>query len=320
MLLIGLLGCGAPCRAASIGSAGIWGSFIAEGKLRGCYRSSRSFEGASLLHWAQVRARACSQALPDVLSQRGAGTVARQTDAACPAGRALNVIEGILPATVAAEEVTSAVPGAVLFPEDFPEEAVAVARAVDQRREEFTTARECARRALARLGVAPQPIVNGEHGEPRWPASVVGSITHCEGYRACAVARKADMRAVGIDAEPDQPLPDGVLGEVAFGEELAMLRRLGGIARDVCWDRLLFSAKESVYKAWFPLARCWLGFEDVSLSIDPVGETYAAMLLVPGPILADGELRGFAGRWMVQRGLVLTASSRRPGSTRTRWP
>jgi 4'-phosphopantetheinyl transferase EntD len=75
----------------------------------------------------------------------------------------------------------------------------------------------------------------------------------------------------------------------------------------VHWDRLLFSAKESVYKAWFPLANRWLGFEDAVLAIDPCRRSFEARLLVPGPALAGGRLTMFSGRWLVRDGLVLTA-------------
>src|SRR5262249_33599292 len=61
------------------------------------------------------------------------------------------------------------------------------------------------------------------------------------------------------------------------------------------WDRLLFSAKESVYKAWFPLARRWLGFEEADVTLDPAGR-FTARLLVPGPV------SGFTGRWTVHNG------------------
>src|SRR5581483_11983056 len=115
-------------------------------------------------------------------------------------------------------------PGVTLFP---AEEAV-LARAVDKRRREFTTARGCARAALARLGLPPAPIPRGPKGEPQWPDGVMGTITHCDGYRAAAVARARDVVTLGIDAEPAGPLPDGVLGLVAAEDEQAWLRDLGG--------------------------------------------------------------------------------------------
>ena len=179
-----------------------------------------------------------------------------------------------------------------------------VGRAVEKRRREFVTGRACARLALERLGVTPVAIPSGERGEPLWPSGVVGSITHCDGYRACAVAKRADVAAVGIDAEVHAPLPEGVLEQVAFGRELAMVR---GRHAGVCLDRLLFSAKEAVYKAWFPLAGRWLGFEDVELTIGVDDAAFRARLLVPGPVVGGVALTEFRGRWCVEQGVVAAA-------------
>jgi enterobactin synthetase component D / holo-[acyl-carrier protein] synthase len=75
-------------------------------------------------------------------------------------------------------------PGAGLFPAE-----EALVRTADPRRQaEFTAGRACARTALARLGLPATPVLTGRAGEPRWPAGVTGSVTHCAGYRACAVA------------------------------------------------------------------------------------------------------------------------------------
>jgi enterobactin synthetase component D / holo-[acyl-carrier protein] synthase len=212
------------------------------------------------------------------------------------------MIEDLLPAEVAVAEAFG--DGEA---EPHPEEAPIVARAVEKRRGEFVTGRACARRALGILGVEAGPILSGERGEPLWPAGVVGSITHCDGYRAGAVARAADLVAVGIDAEPHEPLPDGLLGGVARSEEAQVLAELRRAQPTVHWDRLLFSAKESVYKAWYPLAERWLGFEDATLTVDPDARTFAARLLVEGPSVGDRRLSGFEGRWLVRDGLVLTA-------------
>jgi 4'-phosphopantetheinyl transferase EntD len=216
------------------------------------------------------------------------------------------VIEELLPGEVSAVEVYGDLPEAVLFPE---EEAV-IARAVEKRRREFTAARACARAALARLGQPPVAILPGTRGAPQWPPGIVGSMTHCAGYRAAAVARASDMIAIGLDAEPDRSLPDGVLQVIALDEEHAGLRGLQALAcasPAPCWDRLLFSAKESVYKAWFPLTGRWLGFEEAAITFHPADGTFAARLLVPGPTLDGGQLTGFSGRWLARDGLVLTA-------------
>jgi enterobactin synthetase component D / holo-[acyl-carrier protein] synthase len=212
------------------------------------------------------------------------------------------VIAGLLPPSVISAEEFADIPGEPPFPGEEP----LIATAVEGRRREFVTARRCARQALAGLGVPAAPILTGPRREPLWPAGVRGSITHCAGYRAAAVARQTDLAAVGIDAEPNAPLPAGVWDSVTVAEERAELARLE--TGPVHWDRLLFSAKESVYKAWFPLTGRWLGFDDACLSVDPATGTFRARILIDGTRL-DGAvpLTGLTGRFLVARGLVVTA-------------
>ncbi|MEU7042153.1 4'-phosphopantetheinyl transferase superfamily protein [Streptomyces varsoviensis] len=201
----------------------------------------------------------------------------------------------------------------------FPEEEALIAKAVDKRRREFTTARHCARQALARLGLPPAPLVHGERGAPTWPAGVVGSMTHCDGYRAAAVARRADIASLGIDAEPHGPLPEGVYESVTLPAERRHLGGLAALRPDVHWDRLLFSAKESVYKTWFPLTGAWLDFEEAHLEFEAASGgaargTFAARLLVSRDDPEGRALTGFQGRWLVRDGLVVTAIAYPPAA------
>lgn len=146
-----------------------------------------------------------------------------------------------------------------------PEEEPLIAKSVTKRRNEFITVRYCARVALNRLGQPPVPILKGEKGEPCWPDGIVGSLTHTAGFRGAVVGRGADVRSVGIDAEPHDALPPGVLEAVSLPAERAELTALPAGAY---WDRILFCAKEATYKAWFPLTRRWLGFEDAHIAFD----------------------------------------------------
>ncbi|MFF1640475.1 4'-phosphopantetheinyl transferase [Streptomyces sp. NPDC058246] len=222
------------------------------------------------------------------------------------------MMEELLPESVVAVESygDDGAEGAILY----PEELALLTRAVEKRRREFTTVRACARRAMEKLGVPPGPVLPGERGAPQWPQGVIGSMTHCEGYSAAALARATDLASLGMDAEPHLALPEGVLDAVALPTEVGRLDRLGAENPTVHWDRLLFSAKESVYKAWFPLTRKWLDFSEADIDIvqgpasggTALSGRFRAQLLVPGP-LVDGERVGaFDGRWTVQRGLLAT--------------
>jgi 4'-phosphopantetheinyl transferase EntD len=213
------------------------------------------------------------------------------------------VLDEIVPPAVIAVETFDDPPDVHLY----PQEAALLGKAVTSRRREFGTTRWCARRALAKLGLPAAPILPGPRGAPIWPDGVAGSMTHCSGYRAAALAHSTDLAAIGIDAEPDGPLPGGVRDRIARPEELAALAELMAAAPGTSWDKLLFSAKESTYKAWFPLAQRWLGFTDASIGINPADGAFIARLLVPGPVLGGRQLTEFHGRWLVRNGLVVTA-------------
>ncbi|WP_282692728.1 4'-phosphopantetheinyl transferase superfamily protein [Streptomyces sp. CC208A] len=192
----------------------------------------------------------------------------------------------------------------------FAEEERCVAGAVPGRRREFATTRACARAALARLGETPGPIPRGPRGAPVWPRSTVGSMTHCDGYRAAVVARSDAVLAVGLDAEPHLPLgSQGVLRMVLVPQERAHLTALAVSDPDVCWDRLLFSAKESVYKAWSSLTGSWLGFEEATVTVDVPAGAFTAVLARPARLAEGLRVTRFRGRWAVRRGLLLTAVS-----------
>jgi 4'-phosphopantetheinyl transferase EntD len=209
------------------------------------------------------------------------------------------MIEALLPNETACVAVRGEIEA-----ELFPAEAAQIHGAVEARVREFVTGRACARLALCKLHLPITPVLRGAAREPVWPTGVVGSITHCTGYRAAAAARQADMAAIGIDAEVHEALPKGVLEQVAVEEER---RWLVTAPAGVHWDRVLFSAKESVFKAWFPLSGRWLGFDDAVVTFQPSMGTFHAVLLVPSPENLHFDLTGFTGRFLVRGGLVLTA-------------
>ncbi|MGV0635663.1 4'-phosphopantetheinyl transferase [Mycolicibacillus trivialis] len=189
-----------------------------------------------------------------------------------------------------------------------PEEESLIARSVPKRRNEFITVRACARTALAELGVAPVPILKGDKGQPRWPDGVVGSLTHTVGYRGAVVARDGAVRSVGIDAEPHDVLPGGVLDAISLPAERD---EIAALPSELHWDRILFCAKEATYKTWFPLTQRWLGFEDAHIVFEPddTGSTgsFTSTILIDPAALSGPPLTVLRGRWSVARGLVLTA-------------
>ncbi|WP_330185747.1 4'-phosphopantetheinyl transferase Npt [Nocardia sp. NBC_01503] len=216
----------------------------------------------------------------------------------------------ILPPGVAAAEM-------VAYPEGLkphPGEEHLITRAVEKRRRDFIGARYCARQALEQLGEPAVAIGKAEDGGPVWPRGIVGSLTHCDGYKAAVLGHKLRFRSIGIDAEPHAALPDGVLDSVSLAPERQWLTTvLPGTALHL--DRLLFCAKEATYKTWRPLTGRWLGFEDahITFTVDEESAgtgagTFHTELLIPGHTTDGGAaLTSFDGRWLISDGLILTA-------------
>jgi len=148
-----------------------------------------------------------------------------------------------------------------------PEEELSLGRVVQNRKREFATGRACAHRAIRAMGLTPSPILIGAGREPIWPSGVTGSITHCRGLCAAAVASSDEVRSIGLDAEENLPLPQGVL-------EVVLSSRDQGLQSEprnsiVYSDRLLFCVKESVFKAWYNITKLWLDFHECTIEWPP---------------------------------------------------
>ncbi|MFD9726578.1 4'-phosphopantetheinyl transferase [Streptomyces sp. NPDC059072] len=214
------------------------------------------------------------------------------------------MLSSLLPPDIVAVETLTAPVGVVLF----PEEEHCVRDAVAKRRTEFTAVRWCARVAMARLGLPPAPVVSGVRGAPGWDPSIVGSMTHCVGYHAAALGLREHYASVGIDAEPDRPLPEGIVEVIALQPERRQVEGLLRTRPHMSWDRLLFSIKESVFKTWYPATGRELGFEEALITLDPETSAFHARILarpeLPGDEYAPRE---FTGRWATDGKVLVSA-------------
>ncbi len=195
------------------------------------------------------------------------------------------MIETLFPAGVITVLANDAMAEEPLHPDEQP----FAAKMSEARRREFALGRACARHALARLGI-PGPVLRGDDRAPLWPEGVVGSLTHCDHFCAAAVAHCELVLSLGLDAELDSPLRERVVQRICTPDERAHLAELPEIPSG--WEKLVFSAKESFYKAYYPVARSFLGFQDVALRFDPEAQSFEAQLLrddKPGPKRASGR-------------------------------
>lgn len=164
-----------------------------------------------------------------------------------------------------------------------------MANAVPRRRAEFIAGRACARHALVQLGERALAIPSGPDREPIWPEGIVGSISHCDSLAIAVVARRDDgFLALGVDIEAASPLEADLFESICTPAErhyLASASDAGLLAK------VIFSIKESVYKAQYPLTRTMLEFGDVDVTLDlATGRFNAVVASVPLPLLT-GQFR-----------------------------
>lgn len=179
-------------------------------------------------------------------------------------------------------------------------ESQLVSKAVAKRVAEFRAGRHCARRALRLLGVTQFDLLSGPQREPLWPPGIVGSITHCTSMAAAVAARASQLASVGIDVETAEGLKPQIASVIATEDELSTIANLSAA---MPWDKLIFSAKESFYKAWFPLTRQWLEFHDVAITFIPTHHRFEVKVRNA----THDWLDNLSGRYIVQNDLVWTS-------------
>lgn len=137
-----------------------------------------------------------------------------------------------------------------------------------KRRAQFILGRVAAHAALGTMlpsGRPIPPILRGERGEPLWPQGFIGSLSH-DGLVACAIASRSDVyRALGIDLQSTgRRFRHDVSARILRPEERMLLEPGAGEPGSTLLE--LFSIKESVFKALYPLCRRYFGFHDVVLA------------------------------------------------------
>jgi 4'-phosphopantetheinyl transferase EntD len=170
------------------------------------------------------------------------------------------LVESLFPGGVAAAELRAPGDPAQLD----PEEALSVARAVPKRVGEFAAGRLCARSALARFGIASFAVRAARDRQPLWPAGLVGSITHTQGFCAAVVGEQARFVGLGLDSENADAVSPDLWPSICIAAELAWIASLPARQRTRA-ATLVFAAKEAFYKCQYPSTGEWLSFSDLRI-------------------------------------------------------
>jgi enterobactin synthetase component D len=147
---------------------------------------------------------------------------------------------------------------------DFP---LHIRNSVLKRQAEFMAGRLCARAILDSYGLGRHVVSVGQHREPLWPDGYIGSITHSGQYAAAIACPDAAVVGVGIDIETiiQSEGRQAMMDLVVCAEELVYLRNSGSTLGIDCLLTLVFSAKESFFKAAFPQVKGYFDFDAVQV-------------------------------------------------------
>lgn len=174
----------------------------------------------------------------------------------------------------------------------WPQEAAAVAKAVPKRRLEFAAGRLAARQAMAELGWGAQPLPAQADRTPLWPEGLAGSISHDASSCLAVVGLLEVVHALGVDVEPNTPLPEDLIPEICRPEELAWLSERPAPQRGLL-ARQIFCAKEAAFKAQFPLTGALFGFDMLQITLRPHDGRFSARFTeLVQAIPADTEIHG----------------------------
>lgn len=142
------------------------------------------------------------------------------------------------------------------------EEACIQSVKAEHRRNEFLLGRACAHQALSTFHLSHLPILRNENRSPIWPKSIVGSISHTENWAVAAVGKQTAVKGIGIDIENlHRAVNLGIQRHVCISREAEWLAQFSSEQMEF-FLKIIFSAKEAIFKCYHPLTGVYLDFKD----------------------------------------------------------
>ncbi len=184
------------------------------------------------------------------------------------------------------------------------DEVLAVEQVSAARAREFGAGRAAAHAAMELLGHVPRPVLQGEDRAPVWPLGLKGSITHTDRDCLAVVTDAPEIVALGLDLEPMSPLEPSLWPVICTSSEMDWLAGLGPSQRGH-FAKLIFCAKEAVYKAQYQVSRTMLDFQALELSFDLSAGQFSARFRVDAPGFKAGTL--IPGRFAILSNSVFAA-------------
>ncbi|MCW8090248.1 4'-phosphopantetheinyl transferase family protein [Alteromonas sp. ASW11-130] len=142
-----------------------------------------------------------------------------------------------------------------------------ISNAVKKRKSEFLAGRYLAKLALQSLGSDDTFVCVGKNRAPIWPKGFIGSISHTDDTAICAMAKRNEVSRLGLDIETvlPQSVAKEIIKSVLITSEFALA---GSVTEpDTQMTTLIFSAKESLFKALYSEVGYYFGFENAEVKV-----------------------------------------------------
>lgn len=138
-------------------------------------------------------------------------------------------------------------------------------RAVTSRKAEHLAGRYCAQRAMRQMGHEAVSVPIGPMKAPVWPSLLCGSISHTRTLAIACVAERTTFRYLGVDIEPLIAAPEqlDLVDNIMSPSEVERINAL--IDSPLQALTLVFSAKESLFKALAPSVGHYFDFLDAEM-------------------------------------------------------
>lgn len=198
-----------------------------------------------------------------------------------------SAVQDVLPDGVDVATGPASAPLSLLY----PQEVSSIAKATDKRRAEFAAGRSVARAAMRALGTEDRPIPMQANRAPLWPDGICGSIAHDNAVAVAVVGRTHELATLGIDIEPDEPLPHDIVDEVLTADETAAMALLPA-RQQGHYAKAVFCAKEAVFKCQFALSETMLGFEAMEITFDEGGRFSSVLTHADAPFAKSYNFNG----------------------------
>lgn len=130
---------------------------------------------------------------------------------------------------------------------------------------EFLAGRIVANYCMSSLASDVLPISQDPNGAPLWTDNYIGSISHSDNQVLVVTTKQHNKTLLGIDIEPvvSPNNAKNIARMILTPQEHKLFHSTGWSFHLFC--TLVFSAKESIYKAFYPIVKHYFGFQRAEL-------------------------------------------------------